>query len=205
MKASMSWPYSFEKGFSLVDSTRKVIRFYDPDGKRSHAKEVRLRVSAAAAYDGSVFFKAFNRPQAVSYNVDKFVSSGGVYSIVLKTAQRPYDGEIEMNDTLVVAGSAGATNDGEYTVSSVVESAGICTIYVVESVTGQTGSSATIKNTVSATNAGSYLGSMEAERAIPSFVSEIHFYSVDNSGGALGSKVHLAAYSDERMNGATIA
>ncbi len=197
-----SWPYSFEKGFDLVDGTRKVIKFYDNNGNRSRAREIRLRVSAASTYGGTVYFKAFNRPQAASYDVDRFVASGSVYSIVLKAGQRPGDGEIWKHDTLLVAGSAAGANDKEFTVSSVSVTNGVTTIYVVEAVTGQTGSSATIKNTVATNHAGSYLGSMESERTIPSCVSEIHFLSVD--AGAVASRVHIAAYSDERMDGATI-
>ena len=190
-----SWPHVFDKAISLTNGARKVLRFRRSTGG-GYAREIRMRVSADMAYVGAVRYKMFNRKQEASFAVDAVLSAAGVHSIRL--TGHPYDGEIQKHDVVLVAGSTAAANDGEFTVRYLAKVGGKTVIYVEEAITAQAGGSATVRNTVSEDNAGSYIGAQEAERVIPGHIVEVHLLSVD--AGAVGSKVHIQAFSDDVMD-----
>jgi len=188
---------------SIANNEIKRIIFKDASGNRAKAQIKNVRcIPADPTWDGKVHMKAFNRPVDAEYNVNKFVTSGGVYSIHLDEDCDLKREHFKVGDKVTVSGSTAGTNDGVFTISSTAIVDRRVTLYVVEPVTGQTASPAVLKNTVVVGHWPYVSG--DADRTVPMTCSEMHFLNVD-AVGAIAMTVYIDAYSDEDISGTTFA
>lgn len=203
MDGTKIYNQSWNNSASVANNATKRLIFKDASGNRTKAQITNIRcIPADFAWDGKVHMKAFNRGVDASYNVNKFVTSGGVYSIHLDEESSAKGGHFAAGDKLVVTGSTAGTNDGTFTISSVAVVSGLLVLYVKEAVTGQTASPAIVKNTVVVGHWPYVSG--DTDRTVPMTCSEIHFLNVD-AVGAVAMTVYIDAYSDEDISGTTFA